>query len=245
MLQTYGKSSLILILLYLAGVLFPNHTIDPWGVVNIRKILQLIFALSFIQILGDVLFRYLGAKIGSTLLGFFGGLVSSTAFTVSLAKETKDLSVETTRTASIAFLSATLAMLMEAFFLVYYGLPEFSPRLLIFFAGPLGMTLGLILWSYRRSAEAPILHDEDGKIDFRSVLKLAGFIFGALSLSKLFEQWIGIKSLLPLTFVVSLFEIHGSVIANVQLHEAGVVDPLLLVDLLATSFFASFTSKLF
>jgi hypothetical protein len=45
--------------------------------------------------------------------------------------------------------------------------------------------------------------------------------------------------------LVSLFEIHGSVISNVQLHELGGISEFFLSSLLAVSVIASYLSKLF
>jgi hypothetical protein len=48
-----------------------------------------------------------------------------------------------------------------------------------------------------------------------------------------------------LTFLVSLFEIHGSVIANIQMRDAGAFSVQFLGGLLAISVVASYLSKLF
>ncbi len=55
----------------------------------------------------------------------------------------------------------------------------------------------------------------------------------------------GQSGLLILTFLVSLFEIHGSVIANVQLHDSGAINVGFLRGLLVISVAASYLSKLF
>ena len=77
------------------------------------------------------------------------------------------------------------------------------------------------------------------------ILKLSVFIVAILSLSKVFQHLFGQKGLLVITSLVSLFEIHGSIIANVQLHELGTVGVSLLSSLLAISVVASYISKLF
>lgn len=241
----YGKPLLLLSILFAISLVSQAEPIDPWGLLSIRRVAQLLFALSFIQVLGDLLFRYLDARAGALALGFLGGLVSSTALTISLAKKSQSLSETDTRTASIAYLSATLAMLGEALLLVYYGSTDFQPRLLLVFVGPIAAALAIIGYCVADLRDSKIPLEEDTKIDFVSILKLSLFIIGAIGFSKLLERLVGIEALLPLTFLVSLFEIHGSVIANVQLHDADVVSPVLLGDLLCTSFVASFLSKLF
>jgi uncharacterized membrane protein (DUF4010 family) len=242
--RLYWKAFFLLTILYVTGRLVPSGPTDPWGILNGRKVLQLVFALSLIQILGDVFLRFLGNRTGAVVLGFFGGLVSSTALTASIAKETKTLSEPQAKAASIAFLSGTLAMLAEAVFLVLYGAPDFHPILLVLFAGPITMTVVLILASVRGTQDGKAIPKDEGRIDFKSVIKLTVFIVIALALSKLLEHFFGEEALLPLTLIVSFFEIHGSVIANVQLHDSGLISVQLLGDLIAVSFAASFISKL-
>jgi len=77
------------------------------------------------------------------------------------------------------------------------------------------------------------------------ILKLSAFIVTILVLSKLLQNSFGQSGLSILTFLVSLFEVHGSVIANIQLHDAGVFEIQALGNLLAITIIASCLSKLF
>ena len=76
-------------------------------------------------------------------------------------------------------------------------------------------------------------------------LKLAIFIVFILISSKLLQNIFGQTGLLVLTFLVSLFEIHGSIITNVQLYESGTVTIGVLGHLIAISIVASYLSKIF
>jgi uncharacterized membrane protein (DUF4010 family) len=242
--RIYWRAFFLLTVLYAAGRLIPPGQTDPWGVINSRKVFQLVFALSLIQVLGDLFQRLLGERAGAVVLGFLGGLVSSTALTASIAKESKTVSGPQAKTASVAYLAGTLAMLAEAIFLVVYGAPDFHPKLVSLFAGPIAMTITLIIVSVEGTPDAKTIAKDEGHIDFNSVIKLTAFILLALALSKLLEHSFGIQALLALTLIVSFFEVHGSVIANVQLHDAGIVSVQFLGDLIAVSFAASYLSKL-
>jgi uncharacterized membrane protein (DUF4010 family) len=243
-LKNYLKAAILLIVLFLLKELSPDRTVDPWSLLNPRNIFQLIFALALLQVLGDLFLRFLGAKSGSIAFGFLGGLVSSTALTATLAKESKEQDEPTTRAASLAFLSATLAMIIEAAMLVFYGSTAFNPEILIVVAGPTFITLILLLRAFLKTKESHFRNADEGKIDFRSVLKLGAFILIAIAVSNALVSFFGAEATLPVTLVMSFFEIHGSIIANVQLHEAAVISTPLLGALIATSFIASFVSKL-
>lgn len=239
------KTLTILAVLFIASRLVPQAPVDPWGLFSPRAFLKLLLALSLIQVIGKVMVRFLGSRAGMLAAGFLGGLVSSTALTMSLARKSRDLTREQTSIESLSFLSATLAMALEALVLVYVGSAEFHRELWLIFLGPIVVTLLLITARWQKLPEVPM---EDGKsaplLELRQILKLTVFIAAILAVSKITQNIFGNRGLEVLTFAAALFEIHGTVIANVQLHEAGAINVALLVELLFLSLAASYISKL-
>lgn len=69
--------------------LLPNQSFGPYGLLNPFQIWLLVVFVSGIGFLGYVLIKILGAEQGVGLTGVLGGLVSSTATTVSLAGRSK------------------------------------------------------------------------------------------------------------------------------------------------------------
>lgn len=204
----------------------------------------MIFALTLIQVIGTALARLLGARAGAILTGFFGGLISSTATTAALAKRSKNSVQEDASAETLTFLAATAAMLFEGVALLLSGTTEFHMALSIVLLGPIMTTALLILHhSIKLGKRNPTVESSSFRV--LPILKLAAFIVAILVLSKVLQKLFGQTGLVVLTFLVSLFEIHGSVIANVQLHDSGAVGVPLLGGLLATSVFASYLSKLF
>lgn len=238
------KAIIILGSVFLLSVLVPSHPLDPWGLVNLNKFFKLIGALLLIQVSGVLLVKLLGQRHGLLLTGFLGGIVSSTALTVSLARQHAG-STQKVPAELLPFLSATLAMLCEALLFVYLGASEFHWQLGLIFLGPILFTLIAIGFLLRRNLSFA-LHVENGKIiDLLGTLKLVIFIMGILGLSKIVQNFAGHTGLQALTFLVSLFEIHGSVISNTQLHEAGDLTVVALGTLLGISILASYVSKFF
>ncbi len=224
--------------------LTPSIPIDPWNLINPQKIVSMVFALVFIQIFGTVMGRILGARAGAILTGFFGGLVSSTATTASLARKSRSDAAVDPANSMLVFLSATGAMLLEAVLLVLTGTAAFHLSTLILFGGPVAATC-IMIFIYSRKVPKSTLATDESPFEILPILKLSVFIVSILILSKLLQNIFGQNGLMVLTFLVSLFEIHGSVIANVQLHEMGSVPVELLNVLLAISVLASYLSKLF
>lgn len=242
--RNWIKPTITLIVMLLLAWLLPVAALDPWGLLSLKKIAIVIFALTFIQAIGSTLAYFLGARIGAILTGFFGGLISSTATTAALARNSKvseknDAAIET-----LTFLSATAAMLLEATSLVLLATDSVHFELLLIFLGPLMATAGMIFVQSRKLTHQS-LNLKATEFEILPILKLSAFIIGILALSKILQIFMGHSGLLILTFIVSLFEIHGSIIANIQLHSSGAFDFRLLGDLLATSIVASYISKVF
>ena len=66
--------------------LLPNHAVDPWGALNPYALWLLVLLISSLSLIGYVGSRWLGADRGILLTGLTGGLVSSTAVTLSFAR---------------------------------------------------------------------------------------------------------------------------------------------------------------
>ena len=77
----------LLIATFIALPLLPNEPIDPWGALNPYKLWLLVILISSLSLVGYVLTRMLGPARGTALTGLAGGLASSTAVTLSFAKE--------------------------------------------------------------------------------------------------------------------------------------------------------------
>lgn len=244
LVKQWIKPVLIISVSFFIAWLLPSGPIDPWNILSLKKAAYMVFALAFIQAIGSAMIQLLGNRKGAILTGFFGGLISSTATTVSLARKSKVAVRDNVGKETLTFLSATLAMLIEGIVLVLLGTTEIHLPLLLIFLGPILVT-ALIIVLISRKLRHRRLKIEPVKLDILPLLKLAGFIIAILSLSKLLENVFGQSGLLILTFLVSLFEIHGSVIANIQLHDAGAFSVQFLGGLLTISVAASYVSKLF
>ena len=80
----------LLIATFIALPLLPDEPIDPWGAINPYKLWLLVILISSLSLVGYVLTRLLGPACGTALTGLAGGVVSSTAVTLSFAQEGRD-----------------------------------------------------------------------------------------------------------------------------------------------------------
>lgn len=80
----------LLIATFIALPLLPNQPIDPWGALNPYKLWLLVILISSLSLVGYVLTRLLGPSRGVALTRLTGGLVSSTAVTLSFSRDARD-----------------------------------------------------------------------------------------------------------------------------------------------------------
>lgn len=79
----------LLIASFVVLPLLPNTPIDPWGALNPYKLWFLVILISALSLVGYLAVRALGSVKGSAITGLSGGLVSSTAATLSFTKSSK------------------------------------------------------------------------------------------------------------------------------------------------------------
>ncbi len=69
--------------------LLPDKALDPWGLINPYTTWLLVVLISGLEFIGYFLMKLFGSQVGIPLMGFLGGLVSSTATTASLTAQSK------------------------------------------------------------------------------------------------------------------------------------------------------------
>jgi uncharacterized membrane protein (DUF4010 family) len=80
----------LLIATFIVLPLVPDEPLDPWNALNPQSLWLLVLLISGLSLVGYVLTRLLGANRGLPLTGLTGGLVSSTAVTLSFARQSHE-----------------------------------------------------------------------------------------------------------------------------------------------------------
>ncbi len=133
--------------------ILPRHAVDPWGALNPHKLWLLVILISALSMVGYVAVRLFGAARGIIIAGIFGGLVSSTAVSLTFARQSQD---EPARSRTLA--AGTLLAWTVMFARVIVLIAILRWQLLRFVALPL-VGLGLVNgafagWALLRSARA-------------------------------------------------------------------------------------------
>lgn len=79
----------LLIASFIVLPLLPNHTVDPWQALNPYKLWLLVILISGLSLVGYIAVRFFGSVKGTMITALTGGLVSSTAMTLSFARSSK------------------------------------------------------------------------------------------------------------------------------------------------------------
>jgi len=80
----------LLIATFIVLPLLPDAPVDPWGALNPYKLWLLTILIASLSLVGYVASRLLGSDRGAAVTGLSGGLVSSTAVTLTFARLSRD-----------------------------------------------------------------------------------------------------------------------------------------------------------
>jgi uncharacterized membrane protein (DUF4010 family) len=91
--------------------ILPRQPVDPWGALNPHKLWLLVILISALSMVGYVAVRVLGAARGIVITGFFGGIVSSTAATLTFARQSRETEISSHALAAGTLISWTVMFL--------------------------------------------------------------------------------------------------------------------------------------
>jgi len=134
--------------------LLPDRAIDPWGALNPQKLWLLVLLISGLSLVGYVAVRLLGPNRGIPLTGLTGGLVSSTAVTLSFARQSREKGHERSAPAfACGILIAWGVMFLRVLATVLIVNRALLPRLVLPFLGMAAVGAGFAWVMYRRAAD--------------------------------------------------------------------------------------------
>jgi len=214
-----------LLLLLLATVVvnwIEDRPLDPWGVFNPKKFGMLIVVLGSLEFAGYFLTKIFGGKKSAVLLGFLGGMVSSTAVTLSCARASR----HDPKGASPFLLSATSAVLASLLqVLVIVGLV--SSTVLVAIGLPLAAVIGVNVALLAALARQPYGMGPEinlrSPLEWRGIVRLSFFFALILGVVALVNRAMGDRGSAVLAFIAGMFELHGITLADTTMYATGVM----------------------
>ena len=118
----------------------PDRTFGPYNVLNAREIWWMVVLIVGLNLIGYGAFRLMGARAGTVLAGILGGVVSSTATTMSYARLTKVNEGASRAAVVIVWIASGMV-----FFRVLLEIGAVAPDFLPIAAGPIAIMLGVFV----------------------------------------------------------------------------------------------------
>ena len=132
----------------------PNQVYGPFAVLNPFKIWLMVVLIVAISLGGYVAYKLIGVRAGAWASGVLGGLISSTATTVSVARRSRQ-SPGRAEVAAFVIMMASAVSLLRVGILVGVTAPQFLRAAFAPLVGMLAMLALIGWWNLHRSGAGP------------------------------------------------------------------------------------------
>jgi uncharacterized membrane protein (DUF4010 family) len=224
-LVEYRELSAALQLLVLSAVilpLLPNAAYGPYGALNPYLLWWAVVLVAALSLGGHIAMRLTGPARGIFWTGVLGGLASSTAVTLTLARRAKQQPA-LTRAATAGILAACGMMFLRMTVIVWSIQPAFYATLGIpMIAG--GVTLvGLGAWRWRRCGAGVETNTEENLAVFDlSTALIFGALLGAMAiLIQAATQWLGSTGLFMAATLSGMIDVDAITITVMRMQAIG------------------------
>ncbi|HUG60559.1 MAG TPA: MgtC/SapB family protein [Methylomirabilota bacterium] len=208
------RSGLILLAMtFLLLPVLPDRTVDPWDVLNPSQIWVLAILMASISFGGYIAVRVFGDRLGVILAALAGGLASSTATTLTLARLGRD-HPGSERLLSAGILASGLVMVVRVG--VIAGL--LNRRLVADLILPLGATAAVLglgalaMMAGVRGTARPRL-EISNPLDIATTVKLSAFIALVMVATEVLRDWMGDAGVLVVAAVSGIADVDAVTIS--------------------------------
>lgn len=225
--------------------LLPDRALDPWQVLNLRKLWLLAVIIMAINAAGHVALRAFGARTGLLLAGLAGGFASSTATIASMgamAKKNPSLAMACAGAGVVSNVSTVVQLAVIAGTLSPVLLQALWPPVLA--AGVVIVLFALVsTWAARRQPA------DGAKIGGRAfepkhALLFVAIVATVMVVSAAMLAWLGDAGLDATLALSGLADVHAAAASAAQLVAVERITPQAAVPAIALAFAANSTTKL-
>ncbi len=196
--------------------LLPDRTLSPLVPASPYRIWVAVVVISSLSYVGYLLRRYVWPDRGDLVTGLVGGLYSSTAITVVLARRSC-LQDTPNPTLHAAIIAATAVMYLRLLLLVALLNPAFLPALALpliaLFAAGLALALYLLRRGGPRLAAGGAVVEDDNPLELRTAFLFALLFAGMLLLTRFVSGHYGAEGLQALSFLVGFTDVDPFVLS--------------------------------
>jgi len=210
--ELLGTLQFLLVSVVLLPML-PNEGFGPWDSFNPYQLWWMVVLISGLSLIGYFAMRLVGSRKGVVATSLAGGVVSSTAVTLSLSHLSKEMNNSNVIAAGILLACAT----MFARMLIVVAVIEKS--LLQYVATPL--TAGMVtlcasawIWWHKSKSGAPARAPQvQNPFQLLPALQFAGLLALVIFAAEVLQRWFGVVGLYALSVFTGLADVDAIVLS--------------------------------
>ena len=232
------------VLTFIVLPILPDHNFGPYNAFNPHQAWLMVVLISGISLAGYTALHVVGTRYGAPLLGFLGGVVSSTATTLLYARNSRNNPAMSQLAASvivIASMVVLLRLLVLSSVVAYGTLPGLAPVL----AG--GFLFGLVvaLYNWRKMSNATKLNipDTPNPAELRTALGFGLFYVIVLLGAAWMQDLAGNRGLYAVALVSGLTDVDAITLSSLRLFNLGQLGEHQAVTSIAIAFMANLAFK--
>ena len=225
--------------------LLPDRAIDPWQVLNLRKLWLLAVIVMAINAAGHIALRAFGARTGLLLAGLAGGFASSTATIASMGTRAKEHPELATACAGAGVVSNVSTIVQLAVIAGALSLPLLQALWLpLAAAGTVILGFALVAARAARKVDVRDAGLAGRAFEPRHALVFVAVVAAVMLLSAAMLAWLGDAGLEWSLAASGLADVHAAAASAAQLVAVGRIDTQTAVPGIALALLANSVSKL-
>lgn len=213
----------VVLLLIILPVL-PDETYGPYNVLNPHNIWLMVVLIVGISLLGYFAYKIFGGKAGTILGGILGGLISSTATTVSYARRSRGSETSTSLAAIVIFI-ASIVSVARIITEVAVVAPSSTPVVLPPLASLLILMLivGAVMYIFSKK-DHDTMPEQGNPAQFKTAL-VFGAVYALVILATAFaKDQLGNKGLFIVAIISGLTDVDAITLSTARLMNIGNLD---------------------
>lgn len=213
-IMTFAGISLVIL------PILPDETYGPFDVLNPRNIWLMVTLIVGISVFGYFIYKFVGKNAGLISNGILGGLISSTATTVSYARKAANAKGINKMAAFVITAASTIALarvMVEIGVIIPEKIPELIVPLAVEFILMLALCAGLFFFINSDESEEDEMPEPKNPAQFKSAL-IFGLLYGLILLAVAFtKDKFGNQALYIVSIISGLTDVDAITLSLSQL----------------------------
>jgi uncharacterized membrane protein (DUF4010 family) len=232
------------VLTFIVLPILPDQNFGPFNAFNPHQAWLMVVLISGISLAGYAALHLVGTRYGAPLLGFFGGLVSSTATTLLYARNSRNNPAMAQIAGSvivIASMVVLLRLLVLSSVVAYGAVPRLMPVLASGFL--FGLAVAMYSWRTRIKGTKLSIPETPNPAELRTALTF-GLLYVVVLLGAAWMQdFAGSRGLYAVAVVSGLTDVDAITLSSLRLFNLGQLSEHQAITSIALAFIANLAFK--